>query len=193
MERHMMWSPWTGPGLEHLSLTQNDDQIIADGLILGVSEEQKPFRVHYVIHCDQQWRVRSVQVSLLGRFPQTATLSTDGKGAWTTETGDELTSLRRCLDVDISATPFTNTLPIRRLTLRPGQSTTISMVYFEAPKMEISATEQRYTCLEATADGGLYRFESFNRCVSEFTAELPVDADGLVGDYPGLFRRVAIW
>lgn len=193
MDRHMMWSPWTGPGLEHLSLTQNDDQIIADGFILGVSEEQEPFRVHYVFHCDQQWRVRSVQVSLLGRSPQTIILSTNGKGTWTTETGDELLSLRGCLDVDISATPFTNTLPIRRLTLRPGQSATVSMVYCEVPKMEVSATEQRYTCLEATAAGGLYRFESLNRGVSEFTAELLVDADGLVGDYPGLFRRVETW
>lgn len=33
-QRHVMWSPWTNPGLEHLSLTQNAEQIIADGWII---------------------------------------------------------------------------------------------------------------------------------------------------------------
>jgi uncharacterized protein len=50
----------------------------------------------------------------------------------------------------------------------------------------VGAERQRYGCLQARADGGLYRFEALP---SGFTAELPVDADGLVLDYPGLFRR----
>jgi len=45
----------------------------------------------------------------------------------------------------------------------------------------LEVSEQRYTCLER----GLYRFEA-----GRFEAELPVDADGLVLDYPGLFRRI---
>ena len=192
MERHVFWSPWAGPGLEHLHVTQNTEQVVADGLILGMSG-QEPFRVRYEIHCDQQWRVRTVQVSLLGRSPQTLSLSTDGKGTWTTETGAELAALRGCFDVDISATPFTNTLPIRRLALRPGQSATLSMVYIAVPQMQVTVAEQRYTRLEMTADGGRYRYESLQQGVSRFTAELPVDGDGLVGDYPGLFRRVGTW
>src|SRR5579859_3663164 len=119
MERHVMWSPWTGPGLEHLYVSQHTEEVVADGLILGV-EEQEPFRVRYEIHCDQHWRVRTVLVSVLGRAPQTLSLSSNDKGSWKTETGDEVPSLRGCLDVDISATPFTNTLPIRRLALHPG-------------------------------------------------------------------------
>ncbi len=192
MERHVMWSPWTGPGLEHLYITQNNGQVVADGLILGV-KGQEPFRVRYEIHCDLQWGVRMVHVSLLSRSPQTLSLSTDGKGTWTTATGDELPSLRGCLDVDISATPFTNTLPIRRLALRPGQSATLSMVYIAVPQMHVAAVEQRYTCLEMTADRGRYRYESLKQGVSGFTAELPVDGDGLVVDYPGLARRVGTW
>jgi uncharacterized protein len=192
MERHVMWSPWTGPGLEHLYVTQKTEQVVADGLILGV-EEQKPFRVRYEIHCDQHWRVRTVLVSVLGRATQTLSLAADGKGRWTSETGVELTSLRGCLDVDISATPFTNTLPIRRLALHPGQSALLSMVYISIPQMQVAAVEQRYTCLEKTTEGGRYLYESLEDGVSVFTAELPVDVDGLVGDYPGLFRRVGTW
>ncbi len=101
--------------------------------------------------------------------------------------------LNRCLDVDISATPFTNTLPIRRLALQPGSSVILSMAYIAIPQMDIEATQQRYTCLEVTSFGGRYLYESLADGVSRFTAELPVDSDGLVLDYPGLFRRVGTW
>jgi hypothetical protein len=50
MERHIMWIPWMGPGLEHLWLFQQQDGVIADGLIIGV-QEQWPFRARYEIHC----------------------------------------------------------------------------------------------------------------------------------------------
>jgi uncharacterized protein len=46
--------------------------------------------------------------------------------------------------------------------------------------------EQRYTCLKRHS---LYRYEAVDR---SFSADLPVDPDGLVTDYPGLFERVAI-
>ena len=42
------------------------------------------------------------------------------------------------------------------------------------------------TVLEKGDGGGLYRFESLD---GGFTADLPVDPDGLVLDYPGLFKR----
>jgi hypothetical protein len=189
MERHMMWTPWIGPGLEHLHIKQTDKDINADGLILGLNG-QEPFRVRYEIRCDGQWRLRTVHLSLLSGSPQTLNLLTDGSGSWTNEAGSVIPSLSGCLDVDISSTPFTNTLPIRRLTLKPGLPITLSMVYIEVPLMQVTATEQRYTCLEITPGGGRYRYESLENGISVFTADLPVDGDGLVVDYPGLFKRV---
>jgi len=95
--------------------------------------------------------------------------------------------LEGCLDVDISATPFTNTLPIRRLQLQLGESAEIQVVYLAVPEMQINCEPQRYTCLEVNPAGGVYKFESLT---SVFVAKLPVDADGLVLDYPQLFARV---
>lgn len=192
MERQIMWSPWMGPGLEHLRLLQQQDGIVADSFILGV-QEQKPFRVHYEIHCTMQWRLRTVHVSLLSGSPQSLDFFTDGEGAWTTGEGEPIPSLHGCLDVDISVTPFTNTLPIRRLALQPGSTATLRMAYIAIPQMHVEATEQRYTCLEVSPSRGKYRFESLEHGVASFTAELPVDRDGLVLDYPGLFRRVGTW
>jgi hypothetical protein len=92
--------------------------------------------------------------------------------------------------VDLSATPFTNTLPIRRLSLREGESSEIGVVYVDVPVMRLDVSRQRYTCLERDADGGLYRYED-RGSFRGFAADLPVDADGLVLDYPGIFRRLS--
>ena len=192
MERQVMWSPWTGPGLEHLRMLQRQEGIVADGLILGV-KEQAPFRLRYEIRCDLQWRVRAIQLIPLDGSSRSLHFFSDSTGNWTTESGEALPLLKGCLDVDISATPFTNTLPIRRLALQPGSSATLSMAYFSVPQMRIEVTQQRYICLETTSTGGRYRFESLVDGISHFTAELPVDQDGLVLDYPELFRRVGTW
>ncbi len=192
MERQVMWSPREGLGLEHLQLLQQQEEIIADGLILGVAE-QEPFRVRYEIRCDLQWRVRAIQLGLLDGSPRWLHFLADGAGNWRTDSGKTLPLLKGCLDVDISATPFTNTLPIRRLALQPGSLAILNMVYFRVPQMQVEVVQQRYTCLEVTPAGGRYRFESLVDGVSSFTAELPVDQDGLVLDYPELFRRVETW
>jgi hypothetical protein len=58
------------------------------------------------------------------------------------------------------------------------------MAWVFAPDLTVSPQPQAYTQL---ADR-LYLFESL--VGSGFSAELPVDEDGIVLDYPGLFRRV---
>jgi hypothetical protein len=92
-----------------------------------------------------------------------------------------------CIDVDISVTPFTNTLPIRRLGLAPTESAELLVAYFEGTELQAWPEPQQYTCLEKSYGGGLYRFLSLD---GGFTTDLLVDADGLVLDYPGLFKRV---
>jgi hypothetical protein len=98
-----------------------------------------------------------------------------------------LAQLHDCVDIDISATPFTNTLPIRRLGLKPGESAEIRVAYISIPSLQLSPALQRYTCLANYPDHHIYRFES---PADDFTADIRVDLDGLVVEYPGLFRRV---
>lgn len=184
--RKSIWSNLTNTGLEHFYLWRGDDEITADGIVLGV-EEDVEFRVHYKIICDIKWQVREVAVRLLDRNERAVSLASDGFGNWRNEFGEPVSELQGCFDVDITATPFTNTLPIRRLNLRPGESSEIKVVYFTIPEMRVTVEAQRYTCLEAGSAGGKYKFESL---ADGFTAVLTVDADGLVEDYPNLFKRV---
>lgn len=185
MKRQVMWSRSDAPGMEHLALIMRPDGVAADGVVLGV-ENGDAFRLRYTVRCDSRWRVRRVEINFVdgGRG---LSLTADGEGRWFDERGTAVRALDGCVDVDITATPLTNTLPIRRLALEQGESADIKVAYVTIPDLRVAPDEQRYTCLEADPAGGRYRFEQMG---SGFTAVLQVDADGLVEDYPGLFERV---
>ena len=111
-------------------------------------------------------------------------LASDGAGSWSDGSGARLTQLDGAIDIDLTVTPFTNTLPIRRLDLQEGKSADIVVVYIDLPELSLTTDPQRYTCLES---GRRYRFESLD---SDFVREIETDEHGLVVTYPGLFRRL---
>ena len=55
------------------------------------------------------------------------------------------------------------------------------------PALRIGVSRQRYRCLTWGPAGGLYRYEN---AAGDFTADITVDADGLVVEYPQIARRV---
>jgi len=176
------WRDWAGTGIEHLVLIEEPNQIVADAAILGIADDLA-FAARYHIRCDASWRVKKVEIGEIGS-DLTTQLTSDGVGNWADRSGITIPQLRGAIDVDISITPFTNTLPIRRLNLGTDQSEEILAVYIRVPSLTITTDRQRYTCLEA---GQRYRYESVD---SDFTREIDVDGHGLVVNYPGLFRRV---
>lgn len=182
MERNVAWTTWSGEGIERLTVAWDGERVLASAIVEGV-ENGTSFGVRYEILCDERWRVRRLSVQPLDGG-EALELLADGQGRWTTGTGDPLPGLDGCIDADISATPFTNTLPIRRLGLRTGGSANLEVAYVTIPGLNVEPDGQRYACLN---EGELYRYESLE---SDFVADLRVDADGLVLDYPGLFRRV---
>ena len=182
-----MWVPATEPGIEHLKLTELPHRVTASGLIIGLSDN-KPYRIHYEIGCDVGWGVRRVDIQQLDLPSENAVyLVGDGMGHWATADGEPLPTYDGCHDVDISITPFTNSIPIRRLNLEPGQSADLKVLHVTVPAMTLKTMDQRYTCLERHDTGGVYRYESTG---SGFSADLTVDRDGIVIDYPGGWRRV---
>lgn len=177
MHREVIWAADDGIGSEYLILTGDDSGYVADSVVFA-SRDVEPARVHYVVRCDREWRMHEVTVSVAqpGTDPRVLRLQSDGAGQWTDGDGDALPAFDGCLDIDISATPFTNTLPVRRLDLLPGQRETIRVLYIHIPTLRIEPWEQRYTGLAP----GRVRYESIG---TDFVRELVVD-------YPGLFRRV---
>lgn len=173
MKRQIIWTARQWPGCEHLDLRDDDDGVVADGLLIA-AVEGVPIRLAYRIECDTAWRIRSVSVDIHRLARRNLTCDEDGR--WF-DNGRERADLTGCTDVDIALTPFTNTLPIRRLGLEPGAAD-LRVVYIQpTPRLTIEAAAQRYARLDAG-----YRYES-----GAFSADLVVDADGLVTDYPDLW------
>ncbi len=186
MKRDIVWSRLDEPGMEHLHLTEGQHGITANGLILAV-KENVPSRIRYTVHCDPSWHVREVRVDTLDRSIPQIHLKTNGTGHWKTSTDERVVELDGCIDVDISATPFTNTVAIQRLNLAIGEVAEITVAYINVPTMQVTAVKQHYTRLEDNDDGEHYQYAGYP---SGYQAELVVDRDKLVIAYPELFMRV---
>jgi hypothetical protein len=184
--QQVLWEHLTAVGFEHLHLAQTRSRIRADGLIIRL-EKRTPFRAWYQVQCDAQWRAREVRLDIIAARRAHLQLRSDGAGHWTTASGDSLAVFEGAVDLDISATPFTNTLAIRRLGLRAGEAAEIRAAYVELPKLQLHALPQRYTRLSDGPRGARYRYESVR---TGFRRDLQVDATGLCVDYPGIFRRI---
>ncbi|WP_135230384.1 putative glycolipid-binding domain-containing protein [Deinococcus fonticola] len=130
-----------------------------------------------------------------GRFPERVaavvaggarlTLTRDAGGLWRDAEGHERRDLRGATDVDISATPFTNSIPLRRLNLAVGAVAELLVVWIGIPDLKARPVPQRYTRLSPHT----YRYENLT---SGYRNEIILDARGLVALYPGAFEQLDI-
>ncbi|MFT4039241.1 MAG: putative glycolipid-binding domain-containing protein [Thermomicrobiales bacterium] len=164
----------------------------ANGIGLG---PEGPQRVLYTVRVDHSWKTRYARVQLdreAGPGWQSSkrcSLKRDDLGFWTPSTGPSCPPRGRIqglIDIDIQATPATNTLPIRRLNLAVGESAEVTAAWFRLPEFQLEPLRQRYTRVSEDT----YHYEAPDH---EFTATLTVDDLGLVVDYdPGWQRMFSI-
>ena len=140
------------------------------------------------VELDQGWRTRAVVAGAVdGAGERTLTLSADEGRRWTVD-GTHRPEIDGCLDVDVAATPLTNTFPIRRLgALAPGEQATLSVAWVDVPDLRVVRVEQTYRRLPDT--DGLPTWEYQDPQHGPFV--LTVDRDGLAVSYEGFARRVA--
>jgi uncharacterized protein len=105
-------------------------------------------------------------------------------GTWRAD-GSPAPDLDGCTDVDITSTPFTNTLPIRRLNLGVGDTHVIKAAWLEVPELAVQSLDQRYTRLPSEGGNDRYEYQSLP---AGTTYQLVVDSDGIVIDY----ERIAV-
>jgi hypothetical protein len=158
---------------EHCTLAVRGGGLSLIGTVLG-SEDSVPVRIEYRVLADGAGLTSAVHVRDLRGFDQrTLTVERSTKGAWTVN-GAPAKALKGCTDIDLGCSPSTNTLPIRRLRVAVGASSTIQAAWVRFPELEVLKAAQTYTRL----DEFTYRYAS-----GDFTAELSVDDDGLVTTY----------
>jgi GNAT superfamily N-acetyltransferase len=154
---------WSGPfGREMAGWFDLPDGVALRGLV----SDTPAGPLQYAVEADAQWRTRRAEV-IAGAA--TRVLTTDGAGTWWRD-GAPATDLTGCLDVDIEATPVTNTLPIRRV-----GAGAVTAAWVRVPGPAVEPLHQSY---EHHGDG-----RWTYRSADGFVGALTVDDDGLVVDY----------
>jgi uncharacterized protein len=175
--REAQWISVDGTTHEHLRLGWENGGWTADGVIAGLD-------IQYAIRLDDHWRVRQFLLFRDLEEPD-LWLGSDGAGRWGEMRGAHRGDLDGCHDVDLRCSPFTNTLPIRRLGLHVGHAAQLVVARVDPETLSVTKSRQRYSRLTERT----WRFELIDD-VQSLSTELEVDGDGLVLDYPGLFQRV---
>lgn len=183
--RHILWHRAEEPGVEHLYLREDTEQVAADGMIVGMIDGHLT-RLQYDVQCNPAYQFQSVHVQMLHPFQQTLTLTRSHDGIWRDGEQNILPELDAAYEIDLSVSPFTNTLPIRRLKLQRDQPAEILVAFIELPAFAIRPERQRYTLIHTSSEYHTYQFEHLS---TAYTQDIRVDAAGFVIDYPGLFQR----
>jgi hypothetical protein len=181
MQTNLLWTGREYYSLENclVKVTAAGSEIIST--IIGHYQEAI-YKVEYLIKTNQNWETVFLEIkSQHSNQTQLMRFEGDGKGNWMSN-GKKADQFNGCIDVDISLTPFTNTLPIRRLNLGQNQTQEIRVIYCDLLERRIKSVQQRYTCLSNTK----YRYENVP---NDFEVTIEVDESGLVVDYPSLFVR----
>lgn len=183
MQTNILWTGREYYSLENCVVDDQENSAVISSTIIG-SYDHKLYKVEYHIRTNAGWQTVLLEItSQVSNKTQMIKLEGDGNGNWTYN-GKAAEHFKDCIDVDIAVTPFTNTLPIRRLQLQQGQSQEINVIYCDLLNQVIKPVRQKYTRLS----GNEYQYENIP---NDFEATIRVDESGLVVDYPGLFVRTA--
>ncbi len=181
-------------GLVHGSVSELDPDpahpdggLLLDGAALQ-HDDAGPWSTRHSVVVDRRWQTRSVFVEVLaGDGLERVTLSADALGIWSLD-GRTWPELSGCTDVDVSATPLTNLIPVRRLGLAVGEERATDTAWLDLPSLAVHRVRQTYRRLDDDPQGR-ERYSYSDPTFGPFV--LTVDDDGLVVVYQGLFARVA--
>jgi uncharacterized protein len=180
----VLWQGVETGAVDRCRLVAGPDGLRLSGTVL-TAEFGTPLEVRYLVETGPDGLTRRVELALDGGDEAVRrVLVADGAARWRWEGGgSDLVEVDGALDVDLTVTPATNTLPIRRLAgLDVGEAADLRMAWVQFPELSVIPSAQRYERLAADR----WRFST-----GDFTAELLVDPEGLVLDYSGLFRALA--
>jgi uncharacterized protein len=176
----VVWRRLDVPGHEFARLA-NDGSIWELAGTAVFFYEKQPCKLDYRVVCSSDWHTQTAQVSgWLGeqRIDTDIRVEAGGQRWWLN--GVEQPQVAGCIDVDLNFSPVTNTLPIRRLNLSAGQAGPVKAAWLRFPGFTLQPLEQVYRRM----DENVYRYQSGE----SFRADLNVDRDGLVRNYPGAWR-----
>jgi uncharacterized protein len=192
--RALLWTRTDTAGAEHVTF---DDRRGLSARGVQVAVDPIPYACRYELYTDEGWATARFEATAEGAGWSRTVRMERAAGRWrvtTAEQGDldaalraagrkaaaplpgieDADSLADAYDVDLYASPLTNTLPLRRLGL---VDVSITAAWVLLPSLAVVASEQTYTVL----GDNRVRYSSGN-----FRADIDLDERLFVTHYPGM-------
>ncbi|PKF74161.1 putative glycolipid-binding domain-containing protein [Chryseobacterium sp. PMSZPI] len=178
----LIWQGIAFQSLEYFKLEEHNKKHIVTSRVIGYYQNSV-YTLDYHLTIDQDWNILSFLIeSEVNTIKHTLT----GKKIqddW--EINNVINpDFKDFPFIDISLTPFTNTLPINNLRLAENSSQEIKVIYIDVLNKVIKPVTQQYTRISADQ----YRYDNLQ---TDFTADISVDENGLIVNYPELFEKIA--
>jgi hypothetical protein len=182
LNQTIIWRRLDEPGHEFAQLFFEDNvwRLTGTAIFAFGRQERRSARLDYLVMCDADWQTRYARVSgWVGDETICVDISVDETRRWRLN-GVEVPAVEGCLDIDLSFSPSTNLLPIRRLRLNVGDEVAATAAWLRFPDFRLEPLTQSYRRIS----GAGYRYESGG---GEFVAQLSVNEVGFVTSYPNLW------
>jgi hypothetical protein len=174
-----VWKRLDRPGHDVARLESTPDGFRLAGVAIGVAEDG-PYALEYTVTCDAEWRsLRATVAGWSGHQERHIEIRRNDADGWSLD-GVECPDVRGCPDLDLSFTPATNTIAVRRLNPSLHQVVQSSAAWLTLPSFRLERLDQRYERLGPST----YRYEAIELA---FTARIEFRDDGLVRSYEGLW------
>ena len=196
--RAVVWVKDDPFGVEFAEIRLGAEQVAAEGV--AVAAGPIPYRLDYTLETRPGYLTSRLWVTSRGEgWRRTLDLRRGGSGVWTATaceegevdlpaSGGDPATLTGAVDCDLGLSPVTNLMPIlRHKLLSGGNPVELTMAWVSIPDLSVRADGQRYASLRTDSDHRLIRYEASD---GSFAADITLDSDGIVVDYPGIARRL---
>jgi uncharacterized protein len=187
-------------GVEFAEIDIGDERMSASGVAIGSAPH--PYRLDYRLETHPGFATARLHAISRGEgWRRELDLRRDADGIWSIavdeeghvdlpRAGGDTARLVDALDCDLGLSPVTNMMPIlRHDLLHGGGPIELTMAWVEVPALAVRPDGQRYRHVRSGADNHIVRFEAID---GSFAADLMVDADAVVVDYPEIAQRLPV-
>jgi hypothetical protein len=196
IKRAVSWVKDDPFGVEFAEVAFGPQQVSAEGV--AITAGPIPYRLDYKLETVAGYVTSRLRVTSRGEgWLRTLDLRRNASGVWSAAAeekgkvdlppaGGDPAALTGALHCDLGLSPVTNLMPIlRHKLLAGGGPVELTMAWVSVPDLSVRPDSQRYSF--ATASEHRVRYEAGD---GTFAADITLDSDGLVLDYPGIARRL---
>ena len=182
----IIWRRLDVPGHDTATLRLGAAGAVLSGM--AVFREHAPTGLSYAVHADLSWQTCAARIrGWHGTAAIDLHLHREAGNSWTLN-HVPCPAVDGCVDLDLSFTPATNLLALRRLALAPGQAAELRATWLEWPDVRLTPLVQRYFRHSPTE----YGYEADLPGGTCFRALLRVQPRGWVLDYASLWRAEGV-